>query len=221
MAKEIRIHILGGPGSGKTSLARYLASRFGIPHYDLDQFGSKNGLRIEDFIADASAIAEQTRWVTEGIYLIWTDPLLYRADYIVLLDVPLSIAVWRIIRRHIRRSLHGTNPYPGLNGVRLLFKLVQFAIGYYTEKASSPSLMAALHDYFEPGPDDEQPPGAEVLLRRIEACGLTIPWTSDFVRLYLERYRGKVIVIKDKEDRRRLLELIMQLNPAMKASGTS
>lgn len=145
--------------------------------------------------------------------------MLYRANYIVLLDVPWLIAAWRILRRHIRRSLHGTNPYPGMNGVRLLLKLLQFARPYYTERASSPSTAATLREFFEEDTDSNQPPRAEVLLGRFEAHMQEITFTSEFVRLYLEKYRGKVHIIKDKEDRKRLIDLIKKGDPERKASG--
>lgn len=118
----MKIYILGGSGSGKTTLAEDIAVRFHVPHYELDQIGLKNGKVTED---DAFAIAGQPGWVTDGSYLIWSDPLLYQADYIVLLEVSWSVAAWRIIRRHIMKSLHGTNPYPGFNGIKLLFKLLK------------------------------------------------------------------------------------------------
>lgn len=31
----MKIHIIGGPGSGKTFLAEKLSAQLGIPHYDL------------------------------------------------------------------------------------------------------------------------------------------------------------------------------------------
>ena len=34
--KIMKIHIIGGPGSGKTFLADKLSRQYGIPHYDLD-----------------------------------------------------------------------------------------------------------------------------------------------------------------------------------------
>src|SRR5258708_34632495 len=107
-----KIHILGGSGSGKTTLARNLSSLLHIPHYDLDEIGLKNGFVTED---DAFALAGQPEWISEGCYLIWTEPLLSQADAILLLKVSWPVAAWRIIRRHITKSLHGTNPYPGVN----------------------------------------------------------------------------------------------------------
>ena len=33
----MKIHIIGGPGSGKTYLANELSGNLGIPHFDLDE----------------------------------------------------------------------------------------------------------------------------------------------------------------------------------------
>jgi adenylate kinase family enzyme len=65
----VKIHIIGGPGSGKTTLAQSLSSRLHIPHYDLDTIDLER--------ESAITIAEQSAWITEGIYLISTEPMLY------------------------------------------------------------------------------------------------------------------------------------------------
>lgn len=33
----MKIHIIGGPGSGKSFMAEKLSNQYGIPHYDLDE----------------------------------------------------------------------------------------------------------------------------------------------------------------------------------------
>ncbi len=48
---------------------------------EVARFGWKNGMRQAAYIEDALAIVEQPSWITEGIFLVWTDPLLYHADY--------------------------------------------------------------------------------------------------------------------------------------------
>jgi adenylate kinase family enzyme len=61
----IKIHILGAPGSGKTTLAQVLSARLHIPHYDLDKINLEQESPI--------TLAEQPAWITEGIYLIETN----------------------------------------------------------------------------------------------------------------------------------------------------
>src|SRR5690348_9244433 len=85
-----KIHILGGSGSGKTTLARHLSSLLHVPHYDLDAIGLEKGLVTEE---DAFVIAVQPAWVSEGVYLIFTEPLLYAANVIVLLEVSWPVAI--------------------------------------------------------------------------------------------------------------------------------
>ena len=112
------MHILGGPGSGKTTLAAQLSRRLGVTAYDLDAVAYERGAgRKRDLAsrrADAERIAHTFGWVTEGIYLWWCRPLAENADRIVWLDVPWRTAVYRILRRHIALSLAGTNRHPGL-----------------------------------------------------------------------------------------------------------
>src|SRR5581483_11451522 len=116
--------------SGKTTLGETIAARFHIPHYDLDQVGQRH-----DPIEEGFAIAERPGWVTEGIFLIWTDPLLYHADYIVWLEVSWPVAAWRIIRRHISKSLRGVNPYP----TKLLLPFLKNTSDYYLNKPMATS----------------------------------------------------------------------------------
>lgn len=112
-----RVHIVGGPGSGKTTLARRLAAAGTRPVYDLDAVayeagaGPKRPLALR--LADARRIAADPAWITEGIYLWWTDDLLREADAIVWLDLPWRVAARRIVARHARSSLAGTNRHRG------------------------------------------------------------------------------------------------------------
>jgi len=113
-----RIHILGGPGSGKTTLAVRLGGHLGAPVYDLDSVAYAGGAGPKRELGarrmDVERIADAPGWVTEGIYLWWCEPLAQRADRIVWLDVPWRVAVYRIVRRHIVLSLAGTNRHPGV-----------------------------------------------------------------------------------------------------------
>ena len=88
----LKIHILGGPGSGKTTLAQHISATFHIPHHELDLIGWEGDDQIVANIDYAFAQASQPGWVTEKIGLIWKDPLLYEADCIVLLEVAWPVA---------------------------------------------------------------------------------------------------------------------------------
>lgn len=102
-----RIHIIGGPGTGKSTLARQLGAILNLPVYELDTIAFE-GL---DFhmrpalirAADVHQIAQQPEWITEGIFVGWISELLDRADVIVWLDgVPWHRAMTRIAARFVR-----------------------------------------------------------------------------------------------------------------------
>ncbi|MGB7768693.1 MAG: DNA topology modulation protein FlaR [Verrucomicrobiia bacterium] len=107
-----RIHILGGPDSGKSYIAGKLVKHFGIPAYDLDELfwdhaAPDYGIRANAADRDRrlAVIVSQDGWIIEGVYHQWLTPSLKVADIVVVLTPSIWIRHWRVIRRFILRRL--------------------------------------------------------------------------------------------------------------------
>jgi adenylate kinase family enzyme len=113
---EVRVHIIGLAGSGKTTLARWIGDTFDLPVHDLDwiaydQHQARPPAEVERRTRE---IADSDAWVTEGAYQDrWIEPLLSRATTIVWLDVPLHVCLYRMLKRHAFAEIARNNQHPG------------------------------------------------------------------------------------------------------------
>lgn len=123
LARPQRIYIIGGGGSGKTTLGRHVSRVLGLDLTELDG-SSGTGER-----------ARGSRWVIEGIFVWGTAVWLDRVDLIVWLDLPWRVARRRILTRHLRLTAAGANPHRGL---RLLWQFLRSQRRYYTTPAREP-----------------------------------------------------------------------------------
>lgn len=148
-----RIHIIGGPGSGKTTLARKIGACLGTKTYELDQIAFTGQDFTErpfpDRVADISRIADSSAWVTEGLFVLWTEELLESADMIVWLDnVTWERGILRIARRFVQSALHEAKKRRGLERfarfqdyarhVRQFIQVFYTSRAYYTGRVSQP-----------------------------------------------------------------------------------
>ena len=109
----MKIHIIGGSGTGKSTLARQLSEKYGGLHVDLDDlFWDNTADRYdvkmpEDKRAQLlNEVLEKSDWITEGVYYSWVGDCFQLADAIYLLDIPQKVCSYRIIKRFVRRKLH-------------------------------------------------------------------------------------------------------------------
>ncbi len=204
----LKIQIMGGCGSGKTTLGAEIGARFDLPFYEIEVLGMTNGTQHTAWIRDAFAIISLPGWVTDGGALIWNDPILAHADYIVLLEVSWRTAASRIVRRHIVKSLRGINPHPG---IRSLIQFLKNCRQYYLNQ-HRPDLTESMNRCLEEQKMITEELDAEQLLARIEKYELEVirvP-TAEFLRQYLEKYKQKLIIVRNNVDRARLLDFLAQ-----------
>jgi len=105
-----RIAVVGTSGSGKTTMARALAERLGVPHIELDalHWGPNwSPADPETFRARVRAATAAERWVCDGNYAAVRPIVLDRADTVVWLDLPLMACLVRVAARTMRRSRSG------------------------------------------------------------------------------------------------------------------
>lgn len=139
-----RIHLAGGPGSGKTSLAERLASLVDTPVHDLDgmaldlvaQMPKPTDLAVllERREAEVARLAAAAVWISEGSFVGPAETMLKRAELIVCLDVPWRVASYRILLRHLKLSIGRRNRFPGLFS---LYRFWRWSARYYANRNPS------------------------------------------------------------------------------------
>jgi adenylate kinase family enzyme len=104
-----RILILGPCGAGKSTLARHVGERLGLPVVYLDAIYWNPGwvaTELGEFRQRVAAAAAHDAWVMDGNYSDHLDLRLPRAETVIWLDLPryvyFSRAVWRSVRNYGR-----------------------------------------------------------------------------------------------------------------------
>jgi adenylate kinase family enzyme len=108
MLSSKRIVVIGTTGSGKTTLARRLAERLGVPHVELDALHWEPNWTmapLETFRERVAQALEGEAWVIDGNYSKVRDIVWSRADTIIWLDYPFLAIFARLIRRTLRRLI--------------------------------------------------------------------------------------------------------------------
>lgn len=102
-----RINVVGTSASGKTTFARSLAERLGLPHIELDALHWERGWTEapDELMRDRlrQAVAATDGWVVDGNYAAMRDLVWERAEAVIWLDFRLHTILWRYATRTVRR----------------------------------------------------------------------------------------------------------------------
>ncbi|MBK8565428.1 MAG: AAA family ATPase [Saprospiraceae bacterium] len=107
-----RIHIMGAPGAGTTSLGKALAKHIQCPHFDTDDVywftddelpyrRKRNPDHRRQLLAERMATSEN--WVLSGSLCGWGDVFAPQFDLVVWLWLPAAVRIPRIEQRERQR----------------------------------------------------------------------------------------------------------------------
>ena len=129
----MRIYVTGSVGSGKSTYARRLSQRTGIPCVHLDEvvyepdasaFWGNRKRPVQERDARFAAVIARKSWIIEDAGRACFEEGMARADRILVLDYPLPLRQWRIIRRWVcqRLGLEKSLYRPRLKMLRLMLR---------------------------------------------------------------------------------------------------
>ncbi|WP_330111774.1 hypothetical protein VSU16_03170 [Cetobacterium somerae] len=117
-SKNLKIRIIGSPGSGKTYISSFLSKELNIKTTDLDNIfwnTSSTGNRIKnDYINRESRlnlILLNNSWIIDGVYInSWTFSTFSEADYILVIKTNKWTQYYRLFKRFFIRKFTNYRP---------------------------------------------------------------------------------------------------------------
>lgn len=91
-----KVIIIGCPGAGKSTFARKLHNKCGLPLYYLDMIwhkADKTTIEQSEFDKKLKRLTEQSHWIIDGNYMRTLEMRLKACDTVFLLDFPLDVCI--------------------------------------------------------------------------------------------------------------------------------
>jgi adenylate kinase family enzyme len=143
-----RVLIIGSGGCGKTTLARTVAERLGLPLIHLDARYWRPGwvpTPKHEWRRVVEGLLAQPRWVMDGNYGGTLDLRLAACDSVIFLDLPTRVCMWRILKRSVLyRGRSRPDVAPGCPE-RLTWEFVRWVWTY--RKRRRPGILERLRNH--------------------------------------------------------------------------
>ena len=97
-----KVIVIGGPGSGKSTVSRALHNKTGIPLYHLDMMywnADKTTVEKSVFLERLSVVLEKDEWIIDGNYSSTMELRMAECDTVIFLDYPLEVCLGGIKER--------------------------------------------------------------------------------------------------------------------------
>lgn len=131
-----RISIIGGSGTGKSTLCEILAKKLKLPAIHLDAINfNENWVEIDKKERDKiiSAKTKEEKWIIDGNYNKTLKERLKRADLIIWLDYSTYMQLKGVLKRFLKTRNKERPEIPGCKE-RLNFNFIKYVITYNKKK---------------------------------------------------------------------------------------
>ena len=133
-----RICIIGGSGTGKTTLSNNLGKELNLPVYHIDGIHHLKDWEIRDKNERDQIILEkvsQSKWIIDGTYRSTLQQRLEKADCVIYLDYSTFAQVIGILKRFIKNHGKEKEEIPGCKE-RMNWKFFWFVVNWRKTRRS-------------------------------------------------------------------------------------
>ena len=131
-----RISIIGGAGTGKTTLSNILSEKYNIPVTHIDGIHHLKNWRVRDKAERDKIILDivaKEKWIIDGTYKDTIKQRLEKSDLIIWLDYSTFAQVKGILKRFLKNPGKEKPEIPGCNE-RLNLEFLKYVIDYRKKK---------------------------------------------------------------------------------------
>ena len=133
-----RISVIGGSGTGKTTLTSNLGNKLNLPIYHIDGIHHLKNWEIRDKSERDAIILdliEKEKWIIDGTYRATLEKRLKKSDLVIFLDFSTFAQIRGVLKRYFTNPGKEKYEIPGCNE-KLSLKFLLFVWNWRKEKRS-------------------------------------------------------------------------------------